>query len=469
MKLATQVGQTYDAATIGRDVRTLWGLGKFHDIRVETVNSEEGADVVFHVTMEPQFALRDIRLKPNTFGIQMTMPPGTLLTQSRAQELAVAAQRQLNGKGYSKAKVAWNFAPASGGRYDLLLNVTPGESPRLKVTGDTGLHPRPKVFSQAAIDAYAARLQSHYIALGYYDAKVTTAQEIRGKDATVNFAVARGDFHRPLEMKALCGCLFDQRREAERKGILDFSASLDESGIPRVELGKPYTVGRITFLGNPHYSDTLIRRHFLLDEGVPLDNLLLRRSVARLNAAGLFEPVDEHGVHLLTDARTGTADVVIQLRESKHGYWKFSGPLPLSASIGARLPAWGRGLFELSTYSVSFNLLAYSAILKLTTARRFLPVLSMERGFLPGASWLSGFAYAPQIPWKYSAMNYGFTQFEQRLGPRLAGSRGPDLMVAFQRPAGEAALLCEAPQPRFHTARTGAGIALHMVRTLASF
>jgi hypothetical protein len=104
--------------------------------------------------------------------------------------------------------------------------------------------------------------------------------------------------------------------------------------------------------------------------------MLLRRSVARLNAAGLFDPIDEHGVHILTDARTGIADIVIQLREAKHGRWNFSGPLPLSASIGMRLPAWGRGVLELSTYSVSFNLLAYSTILKLTTARRFFPVLS---------------------------------------------------------------------------------------------
>jgi len=174
-------------------------------------------------------------------------------------------------------------------------------------------------------------------------------------------------------------------------------------------------------------------------------------------------------VRILTDARTGTADIVVQLTERKHGYWNFGGPLPLTASIGARLPAWGRGLLELSTYTVSFNLLAYSSILKLTTARRFLPVLSLERSFLPGAGFLSGFSIAPQIPWKYSLMNYGFTQFEQRVGPPLAGARGPDLIIAFERPGGETALVCEAPKPRFHVARTGAGIALHTARTLASF
>ena len=470
VNLATQVGQPYDAATIDRDVKTLWNLGKFHDIRVETVNSDDGTDVVFRVTPEPQYPLRDIRLKPNTFGIQMTMAPGTVLTQARAQELALEAQRQLNEKGYYKAKITWSFSPAAAGRYDLLLNVVPGQSLRLKATGDTSVHPRPKVYSASAIETYGARLQSHYIAMGYYDAKVTTSETIEAKDATVNFAVTRGDFYHPMDMKVLCGCLFDQRRAAEKKGILDFSARLDQTGVPTVDTGKPYTVGRITFVGHKHYSDTLIRRHFLLDEGVPLDNMLLRRSIARLNASNLFEPVDEHGVHILTDARTGTADIVVNLTERKHNFWNFGGPLPLTASIGARLPAWGRGVLELSTYSVSFNLLAFSTILKLTTARRFLPILSLERSFMPGVGFLSGFSYSPQLPWKYSAMNYGFTQLEQRLGPRLAGARGPDLVVSFQRPAGgEAELLCEYPQPRFRVVRTGAGIALHLVRTLSSF
>jgi hypothetical protein len=163
------------------------------------------------------------------------------------------------------------------------------------------------------------------------------------------------------------------------------------------------------------------------------------------------------------------ADITIHLAERKRGAWNFSGPLPLSASIGARLPTWGQGLLELSTYTVSFNLLAYSSILKLTTARRFLPLLSLERPFTPGDGWLSGFAFAPQIPAKLAGANYLFTQFDRRVQPLLAGQRDPDLTVTFQRPAGEAALVCEAPRPRFATARAAAGIALHVVRSFATF
>ena len=56
VNLATQVGQPFDSAAIAKDVRTLWNLGRFQDIRVETIERPDGADIVFHGTPEPQFA-----------------------------------------------------------------------------------------------------------------------------------------------------------------------------------------------------------------------------------------------------------------------------------------------------------------------------------------------------------------------------------------------------------------------------
>ena len=73
--LATQVGRPFDSAAIAKDVRTLWNLGRFQDIRVETIERPEGADIIFHATPEPQYALHEVKLKPNHYGIQLTVPP----------------------------------------------------------------------------------------------------------------------------------------------------------------------------------------------------------------------------------------------------------------------------------------------------------------------------------------------------------------------------------------------------------
>src|SRR5262249_8282130 len=125
---------------------------------------------------------------------------------------------------------------------------------------------------------------------------------------------------------------FPARREAEKRGVLDFPVSLDAaSGVTTVAPGKPYLVGRIQFAGHPHYTDAVIRRHFLLDEGAPLDEYLLRKSIARLHRANLFEPVNERQVSVRTNDGTGAADITVHVTERKHGSWSLSGPVgPMS-------------------------------------------------------------------------------------------------------------------------------------------
>ena len=387
VKLATQVGLPFDEAAMTRDVRTLWNLGRFSDVRAEAEEDEDGVDVVFHVVPETRYDLREIRFEPHPFGLQVTIAPGTLMTRAQAAQTAVSAREQLARRGYPDARVAWRFAPAPHGRYDLVLTIDAGKQGRRK------------------------------------------------------------DPPLPAAPKDLCACLFEERREAEWKGILDFNASLDEAGVPHIERGRPYTLRRLTFYGNHHYSDALIRSHFLVDEAAPLDLFRLRQSIVRLNHAGLFEPLDEHQVHIATDERTGMADVSIQLTERKRRSWNLSGPIPVSASLTGRI---------LSTYSLSFHLLAFSTILKLATDKRLLPVFSADRAFTPGEGWRSGIAFAPQLGWRGTAFGYSSTQFQQRMLPALAGTHAPDLAVA----RGDSALLCRYPKPRMWKARIGASLVL---------
>ena len=395
VNLATQVGRPYDAATVSRDVKSLWDMGRFSDVRVDTVQNEDGVDVVFHVVVEKRYDLRDIRFEPHSFGLVITIPPGTLLTRAQAAQVAASARDQLNQKGYPDAKVDWRFVPA-GSAFDLIVKVDAGKQPKHK-------HKDPPM---------------------------------------------------PSPPRTLCSTLFAERRESEREGILDFSISLDDSSEPVIERGRQYTLGRLTFYGHHHYSDGLIRSHFLIDEGAPLDMFLLRQSVVRLNRAALFEPLDEKQVHIATNDRTGTADVTIYLTERKRHAWSFSGPVPVAASITGRV---------IGTYSIGFHLIAFSTILKLAANKRVLPVISVERPFTPGQGWWSGIVFAPQLGWQGMLLGYGSTQFQQRLLPVLAGTRAPDLTVT----KGDDTLLCRYPKPHLYTARIGATMALRFAGQIA--
>lgn len=461
VKLATQVGAPYDAATVARDVRWLWSTGRFQDVRVEAVAREDGADVIFRVTEEPAYPLREVRLRPNPYGLTLALPSGTPVSQPRANQLAAGALRELKRRGYARAKVTAHLEPAGRGRADVVLDIAAGERFRLQAAGDTSLR-APRWYSPEAVDAQVARLRARYVAQGYFDARAAAKEEAQGRRMVVDFRVETGRFYHAIDTRAVCGCLFAERRKAERAGVLDFDAKVEESGAWSVARGPAYTVGRIRFLGNRHYSDASIRRHFVLEEAAPLDTWRLRQSIARLNRAGWFEPLDERSVHIGTGEGTGIADITVSLTERKRGAWNLSGPLPLAASLSARVPA-------AATFTAGWQMVAYSMILKLAANRSFPPVFSLARPFTPGGGWRSGFAFAPQAGVRWMGLHYAGEQVEGRLGPALAGTRVPDLTATMTRPGGgEAPILCAAPRPRWRAVRTGAGAVLGMVRTLVN-
>jgi hypothetical protein len=513
VNLATQVGKPYDAADIAKDVRYLWSLGRFEDVRAEISGGEtcesEGADaigavdavdVVFRVAVEPRYAVRGIRIEPHTFGVAMSLPEGALLTRPQAHQVALDARKQLHERGYRRAKVAYAFAPAGRGLYDLKLTVDTGAATRVKTVepaGNLGLDRRElrqplralrRADSPEALDEAVARLRSLYLLKGYFDASVRATEEVIGgaipegrRDVRLQVHIDAGQRQQPSqEPPAVCTGLFAERRDAERRGVLEFPVTLDTPSMTTtVSPSQPYTVGRIDFTSHPHYSDSVIRRHFLLDEGAPLDQFRLRRSIARLNGANLFEPVTERQVSVRTNPKTGTADITVRLTERKRGAWNLSGPVgpmslagPLRGSVSSRLPPWGQGLVELSTYTLSFNLFAFSRsflpVLSLATNKTLFPVVALERPFLPGAGWLSGFAIAPQLGWKSGAAGYAATQIHRRLQPLIAGSRGlvPELPVTVRTATGDATLFCQPPKPRLGTLRTAGGVALQHLAAL---
>lgn len=532
VNLTAQAGQPYDAASIRKDVRALWGTGLFADIRVETAQSAGGVNIIFRVTEAPQLQLREIRMEPSTHGLHPKVAEGTLVNPLRAREIALEARNRLNAEGYVHARVDEKLIPVSGRKADLLLTVHQGDSVdvrKLEFHGDAGMDTRqlrsavhamrirrvlPGVpglwhgwrlfpaYSPEAVGSDIRRLQSMYLSKGYFDAIVRLLDtSIHGRSAYVSIDVQAGPLYhvrdwrvsdghletalatdRPL--RELCSCLLTSRRDAERAGVLDFAASLaverlGDSAIANVnaaiQSGPVYRVGRIEFTGNHRYSDATVRRNFSLDEGQPLDRRLLRNSVARLDQTLQFEPIDGHALVIQPHPETGEADVLVQLTESKHRAWAISGPVgpaslagPLQASLSSRLPAWGHGVFELSTYVASISLVAFAhplIPLLAGSAARFQPVLAIQRPFTPGEGWKSGFVIAPQLGWQRSALLYGSTQLQKRLRP---APLEPELPVTVSRPHGDVAMFCEPRGPRFAAWRLTAALAARLLGAIAN-
>jgi outer membrane protein insertion porin family len=535
VNLATQVGQEYDTAVIDKDIKTLWATGRFSDIRVQREEQTDGVGVIFEVTESKTHPLHEMRIEPSTFGVQMKIPEGTPMDRERAYAVARKTREELRSNGFQNAEVDFKLTPYLDKQVNLTLTVDPGQRIRVKqldFTGDVGLDPKdlhralqalkvrrltPPIpgiwsgwrlfpaYSPEAVQTDLGRIQSLYLSKGYLDVGLHLDDiKVNHGDANITIRVESGLHYRVdnttidgVAAKVsspgdLCPLLFQQRREAEQKGIMDFNVSLDartvqpeENAVPAIDLaaaierGPEYHIGRIDFLGLEHYSDAVVRSNMLLSETDLLDEKLMRKSLGRINQTGFFEPLTERDVHVLTNENTGTANVTITLHERKGGSWRLSGPVgpasvggPLEAAIKSRLPTWGSGLFEMATYSVNLSLYAFlpAAIPALSFLPKgtILPVLSLQRPFIPGNSFTSGLFIAPQLGIKAMGALYATTQIQQRLMPKLQGDRGliPELGVNVITHKGEAMMFCEPPPQKMMVLRTGAMFALRFLGVL---
>lgn len=387
-------------------------------------------------------------------------------------------------------------------------------------------------FSREGVEDDLLRLRSLYLAHGYFEARIALAGvEFAGEKATVTLAVDSGPLYRVrwaelagdenseelapgvegrLPERALCRSLLAARRRAETEGAVDFAARLEVAraepppwaglvGAPgseedwvglvgRSEPGELYTVGRIEFRGNHHYSDLTLRRAWTLDEGEVFDLGELRRSLARLNQTGYFEPVAEDGVTAGRDPARRRVNLTVWLQEVPRGRWTLGGPLlptpqrgagPLQFSAASRLPAWGRGPLELSTYFGSVSLIAFAlpaaGAFSLAPQTRWLPLVALERPVVPGQRWQSGFLVAPQLSWRGLLAGYGLSHARQAAEEALAGdpaeaaeltvpvawASGEDEPASARRPLGH--LYCEAPRPRLAWLRAAGSMALNFL------
>lgn len=335
-------------------------------------------------------------------------------------------------------------------------------------------------FSEKAVEADAQRLRSLYLSRGFFDARVEVARiDIAKGKATVLFHVDAGRRYRvryleipgergrelvkaassPQLAQELCGCLLKARTESEKRGELALDARLEvkpslesrataaQEGIAdtpltqnesevtltaRIEEGPAFHVGRIEFQGHHKVSDSTLRKALVLREGDVFDQGRLRRSLARLNRLRLVEPLAPSDVRLERRDEQRIVNLTIPVKDAPRGYWSLSGPLgPLSAfgslgyTIGSRLPAVGGGPLELSTYYATFSLLAWSSpltgLLPLAFKTQWTPFVALQRPYLPGQGWQSGFTVVPQMGWRMTAASYGLAHFSEGVRAALGG------------------------------------------------
>jgi len=257
----------------------------------------------------------------------------------------------------------------------------------------------------------------------------------------------------------LCAYLLDLRRSAEAQGRLDFTAEVESAGpggpldlTARIWVGSAHAVGRINFTGHSGINDSTLRRAMTIYERDLLDVGQLRRSLARINDIGVFEPLTLADISVARRDDGVTADLTIPLRERKRRWWSVSGPMfpgigKWRAALSSRLPPWGRGVFEATTYFVSLNVAGFAK-----------PFLALQRPVIPGQELLSGFAVSPALSPRAMLMHYGRMHLADLINTMLDGEWIDPLAVSVTSagPLEAEPLICVPPKPRLWWLRRGA-------------
>ncbi len=565
LEIETRTGQAFDESRIERDVRHLWATGWFDDIRVESSESAEGVQLIFTLVERPRLYLRRIRFEPPRERLNLNLQEGEAVDPVMAKQVATKVRRQLVEEGYADARVEIKIEPVGLGKADLRVRVERGRVYRVRevrLSGSLGLgpeelhqalrftHPRRLVpglgplwqgwwllqpFSEQRLQADVEQLRSLYFSRGYFDARVEIgALKIKDGKATVTVDVDSGRRYglRYLKIvgtdttkgippqpngvfsaKELCQCLLEARREAEKRGELDFSAQLQLEDVPagavprvepankqspdqraagspwvdltaRIRTGPAYRVGRIEFLGHHAVSDSTLRGALVLREGEAFDQQRLWRSLARLSRLGFLEPVTTSDVHTELAPADHRANLKIRVKENR-GRWSLSGPLgsvsvfgPPQFTIRARLLPLGKGPVELSTYYATFSLMAFPGpwvgLLTSVPRAHWQAFGALERAYLPGQTWESGFLLSPQLGWRQALAGYGLTHALEALGtaPVPDSSRDSRMSIpALWRTAdtddqpnvaGTGILDCVERKPSWTWLRTGGSGAMNV-------
>jgi len=546
LDLAVEAGQPFDQRRIEREVRRLWLMNLFDDVQVKADRAPDRTNLVFRVVEKRRYFLREVLVEPRGAKLPFQLEPGTFVDSALARQFAVNVRRALIEEGHADAEVSARLLAVGGAQADMLVRIDEGPAYHVANVAFVGLPQGESAplrqqlralrsrrilpaipglwkgwrlqpaFTEQRAGADIERLRSYLLSRGYLDAEVRLERRefTEGKvrlTVAVNrgarFSVrrvqtksftARSDLPQNTEFlsAALCRCLIEAQREADREGRLDFEARIELAATtageaePAVDVsaiaepGVSYRVRRIDFRGNRDFSDATLRRTLRFDEGDIFDAGKLRRSLLRLNRISGLEPLNEASVSIVQDPTEREVELTIAAPERKRGRWSASGPLgpaslsgPVQLLLAGRLPAWGGRLLDLSTYSVFASLSSFSSplwqLLGWEKEALWTPAIGITRAYLPGQEWRSGFTLSPKFGWPATGASYVSTQARTRLSNLMtSGSRQSSLLVPVLRRNEESPggvhlighLLCGHPQPRWPWTRKVARLTLQCSR-----
>ncbi|MBF0456945.1 MAG: outer membrane protein assembly factor BamA [Nitrospirae bacterium] len=354
-KLSQKTNQPLSQDKISEDVKTVYRLGYFDDVKVETEFFEGGLKVIYIVKEKPTITriifygneeLDDKKLKEKA-----TATAGSVADNTLIQENVKKLKDLYDSEGYYQAEIYPIMHYVREGEVTLTFDIK--EGPKLKVrnieiTGNEHIPTKQikKVLNTSkwwifsffdgsgfvkkdALDEDVYNIQNLYMDSGYLNVKIAEPKVIVNEDGiTVRFDISEGRQYNLESVNLVGNTAFDNETLSKLivmtpgtifckalltrsiAGITDYymergyaTASVNPGIFPneaaltvrvdlKVEEGKVYKIGTIEISDNTKTRDKVVRREIAIDEGDTFDNKKIKRSLQNIKNLDYFDTVD---------------------------------------------------------------------------------------------------------------------------------------------------------------------------------
>jgi outer membrane protein insertion porin family len=381
-KIKTKVGKPFSQAVVSEDLKRLYSLGYFSDVRIEVQDYQQGIKVIFYVVEKP--VLDNIlfegnkNIKEEKLRGLMKSKLGEFLDTKQVKEDLREIEKEYQKRGFSLAKIEHDIeVDHETNRAKVYILVDEGRQVRIKKMNIEGnyafsdkrllklMKTRPDTlftsgfYKKETLDEDIKRIKAFYAQAGFIETIVTplisyderkakmylTININEGKKFLVGQINLKGNVVFPesqikLRLKMTTGSAFSQ--EGLRLDVSNIqgyyfekgyifaqmrpSTSINPQDPGRVDITYEITenevayVDRIIVRGNVKTKDKVIRRELRIKPGEAFDGEKLRRSKERLYNLGYFEEVsyDTQATSL-----PNKRDLVVNVKEAKTGEVSF--------------------------------------------------------------------------------------------------------------------------------------------------
>jgi outer membrane protein insertion porin family len=405
--IQTRPGDVFLARSLSADLRSVYNMGFFEDIRIEAQDSPEGKIITFVVTEKP--TVRQVEIEGNRvyddaeLRENLTVKTGAIVNVFAIQRNMERIEALYRDKNYHNVEVAYEVTPLDNNQADVRFVISEGDKVRIRAIRFVGnqayedgtlkdlMKTSERGFwswitssgdlNRDDLNQDVARLTAFYHNNGYIEARVAdpvieheeswitiTIKIDEGAQYRVGEVRMTGDLIRPaeelLEPLTIPETEF-YSREVVRNDVLTLSDLYADEGyayadiapaIERREADREVDLAfridkknqvyfeRIRISGNTKTRDKVIRRELRVVEGGLYSGQDLKRGIRNLRRLDFFEDIK-------VNTRRGSADdrmvLDIDVTEKPTGTFSFGGGFSSTEGVFGMASISQRNLFGL--------------------------------------------------------------------------------------------------------------------------